>query len=75
LVRSRIYFLDLIFVSILGGIGVGALEDEDEDYIYGGPSISDYNRSLADEDEDTFVIGKKATKTKQDSLNRNLLKV
>jgi len=54
---------------------VGALEDEDEDYIYDGPSISDYLRSLVDEDEDTFVMGRKETKTKQHSASNTLSKV
>ncbi|CAG8598017.1 8672_t:CDS:10 [Paraglomus occultum] len=57
-----------------GGIGVGALEDEDEDYIYGGSSISDYHKSLVDEDEDVFVMGRKKTKTKQYSVSSNLSK-
>ena len=68
-------FFTAFMVCLIGGIGVGALEDEDEDYIYGGSSISDYHRSLVDEDEDVFVMGRKKTKTKQYSVSSNLPKV
>ncbi|CAG8501076.1 6427_t:CDS:10 [Ambispora leptoticha] len=48
-----------------GGIGVGALEDEDDEDIYDTTSIRDYQTLLIDEDEEAIFVGRKQDKKPQ----------
>ncbi|CAG8537136.1 9112_t:CDS:10 [Ambispora gerdemannii] len=48
-----------------GGIGVGALEEEDDEDIYDTTSIREYRTLLIDEDEEAIFVGKRQDKKPQ----------
>ncbi|KAG9286826.1 hypothetical protein G9A89_012376 [Geosiphon pyriformis] len=57
-------------LPIKGGIRVGVLEEDEEDYIYGDTSILDPRSSLLDESEEAIIMGKNQVK-KQNPVGKS----